>query len=257
MRIHRRCRQYAYRSSSLPFAPVRSPFAVPSFSSSSSTSFSSFSSSTSTVYVSLYRSWCPPRVLPSLFSARLLLLLFILLVSHSDLSARGAPSDVPGFLRRYRESFRVRLRATDYRNQATPGSGISNANYNHRFCSYVTSLFSCDDRAQASAHVRLYVRLYVCMFDSPADVPNAGPCRFPRTRVGKTCHSAAYTRDLWRFTVTEARYVAKLRALDKSRSVANHANAGELDKSENANLRRLKEGTFRILHMGRGTISFG
>lgn len=42
------------------------------------------------------------------------------------------PADVPGFLR-YRESFRVRLRATDYRNQATPGSGISTANYNHRF----------------------------------------------------------------------------------------------------------------------------
>lgn len=38
----------------------------------------------------------------------------------------------PGFLR-YRESFRVRLRATDYRNQTIPGSGISTANYNHRF----------------------------------------------------------------------------------------------------------------------------
>jgi len=33
----------------------------------------------------------------------------------------------------YRESFRVRLRATDYRNQAISGSGISTANYNHRF----------------------------------------------------------------------------------------------------------------------------
>lgn len=61
-----------------------------------------------------------------------LLLLFILLASRPERArARGAPSDVPGFLRCYRESFRVRLRATDYRNQAIPGSGISNANYNH------------------------------------------------------------------------------------------------------------------------------
>lgn len=45
------------------------------------------------------------------------------------------PPDVHrGFLR-YRESFRARLRATDYRNQATSGSGISTANYNHRFSS--------------------------------------------------------------------------------------------------------------------------
>lgn len=81
------------------------------------------SPSSSTVCVSLYRSRCPPRVLPSLFSSSF--------SSRPDLSARGAPSDVPGFLRCYRESFRVRLRATDYRNQAIPGSGISNANYNH------------------------------------------------------------------------------------------------------------------------------
>lgn len=64
------------------------------------------------VFVSLYRSRCPPRVLPPLFSASL---------SSSSLSpppppstrvpsrVRGAPSNVTGFLRRYRESFRVRL----------------------------------------------------------------------------------------------------------------------------------------------------
>lgn len=51
----------------------------------------------------------------------------------------------------YRESFRVRLRATDYRNQAIPGSGISTANYNHRFFSYVTSSFSCSLRIAAAA----------------------------------------------------------------------------------------------------------
>jgi len=94
------------------------------------------------------------------------------------LRARGAPLlDVPGFLR-YRESFRVRLRATDYRNQATPGSGISAANYNHRFFSYVTSLFSCR---------------FLC-----ADVPTKRIPVAPRRAVdhGKACHSVAYTRDL-------------------------------------------------------------
>lgn len=92
-------------------------------------------------------------VLRALFSAHLLLLLAFRSVPS------GVPSDVPGFLRHYRESFRVRLRAADYRNQATPGSGISNANYNHRFRPYVTSLFSCDDRARSC--IRMYIRVYV------------------------------------------------------------------------------------------------
>jgi len=106
---------HAYRSSSSLLFPSR--FLASSSSSSSTNLFTPSSSS-----VSFYHSQCPPRLL---------------------LRARGAPLlNVSGFLR-YRESFRVRLRATDYRNQATPGSGISTANYNHRFFSYVTSLFSC------------------------------------------------------------------------------------------------------------------
>lgn len=117
-----------YRSFSLPFASVRFPFAAPSFSSSSSSPLPPLRPFVSRsiardVLRAFFRRSSP------LFR---LLLLFILLASRPERArARGAPSDVPGFLRCYRESFRVRLRATDYRNQAIPGSGISNANYNH------------------------------------------------------------------------------------------------------------------------------
>lgn len=94
---------------------------------------------------------------------------------------------------RYRESFRVRLRATDYRNQAVSGSGISTANYNHRFLYPVR-------------HFLVFMPLRY----GPADVRTNGS----RRDRGKACHSVAHTRDLCQFTIhrKRERYVAKPRA---------------------------------------------
>ncbi|KYQ49566.1 hypothetical protein ALC60_11350 [Trachymyrmex zeteki] len=90
--------------------------------------------------VAIWGPFCPASIYVAHGKSCARACLHLLFLFHR---ARGAPLlDVSGFLR-YRESFRVRLRATDYRNQAIPGSGISTANYNHRFFSYVTSLFSC------------------------------------------------------------------------------------------------------------------
>lgn len=55
-----------------------------------------------------------------------------------------------------------------------PGSGISTANYNHRFFSYVTSLFSCG-----------FVRF-------SADVCTTTKRRIPVADRGKAYHSSAY-----------------------------------------------------------------
>lgn len=75
-----------------------------------------------------------------------------------------------------------------------------------------------------SARARTFVR---CMAPRMYDRTD-GLSVAASVEPGKTCHSAAYTRDPWRFTVTEARYVAKRRGLDeRSRSAANAAELGE------------------------------
>lgn len=175
-----------------PLPRVGAPFATPSFSSSSSW-LSSSSSSSSSVCVSLYRSPCPPRR----SSLLLLLLLFAFRPTRAPFDAASCAAatvnhsacDCVRLITVIRllplPAYRTLIIIIDSARTSLP-------------CFHATR-----SRARLTVHVR-FVRLRPRMCGR-----TDGTCPV----AGKTCHSAAYTRDLWRFTVTEAGHVAKRRAL--------------------------------------------